>query len=51
MPQISELREYSNILSIRLSAYYRVLRKYLNHNSMNCEQFDNSMFTYLSKKQ
>jgi len=30
---------------------YRVLRKYLNHNSMKCEQFDCSRFRDLCKKQ
>jgi len=30
---------------------HRVLRKYLNQNSRNCSQFDNSEFRYLCKKQ
>jgi hypothetical protein len=31
--------------------FYRVLRKYLNPNLMNCEQFDSSRFRDLCKKQ
>jgi len=32
-------------------SFYRVLRKYLNQNPMNCEQFDNIKFRDLCKKQ